>query len=520
MKDELQKIKFKRVIKNYHTQYYLTAHNQLNFLDSSVYETYPCYFDYEILYKMGIRDAFHMDDNILIYSLIIEYFVMNKNVYVVAPNLKDIDSTIEPMETFWMHNLNFDYITGEPNDEISEFEFAGFYELASIRKHSIVRFSHAFSSPITTFNFFIGVEKEELVKRLNDKESKPISDNFLEISDILITVKIVEDDEGIYNHIMIQSKNGISEDIEKLEYLIKVFNERYSKIISYIGDSDDIEQNTEIYVKKLTKLKAEIFDVEYKKQKEKCIAKEKFMDIDWSQLSTTKGLNSAEDIPDLLKNLPSTSGELYNRITRQGDVYTASYYAIFFFIENIKKVTSIIMMIESYDYLYEIVIGYSAYDEKVLYNGELIALKEANYNLVFEHIELYFKDLEDTKSEELSKYILDLITLFLDEKDEYLDKLEEIGKKSVIKEKIEEIVFEWRNLEKVKVFHDILNAYHNKEDYQQVLKDGLKYFADNTGCVDDLKVTQKFLDELFDMKIIDNEIYRMCIEESACGRWM
>ena len=90
-----------------------------------------------------------------------------------------------------------------------------------------------------------------------------------------------------------------------------------------------------------------------------------------------------------------------------------------------------------------------------------------------------------------------------------------------------EIVFEWRNMDKVKVQSLIIDAFYDKEkliidekDYQKILRDGLKYFSDNTGCVDDLKVTEKLLDKLFDMKIIDSEMYRECIEHSACGRWM
>jgi len=518
--------KFKRAIKNSHTQYYLTVCNQINFLDNSIYENYPCFLDTQTLYKLGIDDFSPINDDALIYSLIIEYFALGKNIYIVAPNLKEIDTAIVPMETFWRHNLNFDYITGEPNDEISEFEFAGYYELGLISKNSISCFAHAFNLAITTFSFFIGVDEKELVKLLNNKRKKPTADSILNVSEVMITIKLVEDDEGNSHHIMIQSTKGLEEDIEKLEYLMKVFNERYSQIVSHIGESEDIEKNSEFYVKNIVKLKDEIFDIEYKKSIKSSNIQENFMNIDWSKLSTTNGLNSAEDIPSLLKKLPSTSGELYNRITRQGDVYTASYYAILFFIEQIKEVKFNIMR-ESYDFLYEIVIGYSAYDEKVIYNGKPTPLKEANYKLVYDHIELYFKDLADTKDEELSNYILDLITLFLDEKDEYIDRLEEIAKNSVIEEKILEIVFEWRNMEKVKFQSLIINAFYDKEkliidekEYQKILKDGLKYFSDNTGCVDDLKVTQKLLDKLFDMKIIDSEMYRECIEHSACGRWM
>ena len=100
------------------------------------------------------------------------------------------------------------------------------------------------------------------------------------------------------------------------------------------------------------------------------------------------------------------------------------------------------------------------------------------------------------------------------------NRLEAIGKNSVIEEKIEDIVFEWRNREKVEMLYEIINAYQSKKDYQKILKDGLKYFSDHTGCADDLKVTQKLLDKLFTMKIIDSEMYRECIEQSACGRWM
>ncbi|HIP30899.1 MAG TPA: hypothetical protein EYG83_08865 [Sulfurospirillum arcachonense] len=512
------KIKFKRAIKDNHIQYYLSVNNQINFLENSIYEEYPCYIDDESLYKLGISDFHPLNDDSLIYSLVVEYFSIEKNIYIVAPNLKDIDGTIVPMETFWMHNLKFDYRKGESKDEISEFEFSGYYELSSIKRVSICCFSKAFSSAITSFTFFIGLKDEELIKLLNNKRYKPTADRVLALCDMMITIKIVEDDEGDYNHILIQSQKDISEEIEKLEYLMEHFNQQYSKIITTIGDSADIEHNSKIYEENVAKLRNKIFDIKYKKPKEKNRLKENFMDIDWSKLSTTHGLNSAEDIPKLLKKLPSTSDELYNRITRQGDVYTASYYAILFFIKNIKE-TELHLMTESYDFLFEIVIGYSAYDEKVLYNNKLTALKEANYSLVFEYIELYFKDLEDTKDEELATYILDLITLFLDEKADYLDRLEDIEKNSVIKEKIEEVVFEWRNSEKVKVLSSILNTYHDKKDYQKVLKDGLKYFSDHTGCIEELKVTQKLLDRLYDMKIITSEMYRACIEQSACGRW-
>jgi len=81
-----------------------------------------------------------------------------------------------------------------------------------------------------------------------------------------------------------------------------------------------------------------------------------------------------------------------------------------------------------------------------------------------------------------------------------------------------EIVFKWRNMEKVKFQSLSINAFYDKEkliidekEYQKILKDGLKYFSDNTGSADDLKVTQKLL---------DSEMYRECIEHSACGRWM
>jgi len=134
-----------------------------------------------------------------------------------------------------------------------------------------------------------------------------------------------------------------------------------------------------------------------------------------------------------------TFDRLYNTLTRQGDVFTATYYAVPFLLEIIKN-GYLLAMKEAYDLLFESVIGYSMYDEKVIYKGKKLALKEAIYNLVLENMELYLQDLEVVKDETLATYILDLIGLFLDTNSVDIKRLKAIAKTSVIKD--EQIVID------------------------------------------------------------------------------
>lgn len=256
-------INFKRNIEKNYSEYYLTICNQINFLEHSVYDSYPCYFDYETLYKLGIRDAFHMDDNSWVYSLIVEYFALDKSVHIIAPNLKDMDKEIEPIEIYWTHWLNFDYETGEPASELSEFENSDYYYLGLIDRAKVPLFAHAFQMAITTFTFIIGADEKELIALLNQKKKKPQLSELLAISDCMVSIKIVEDDEGRNNHVTIQANKSIFGSVKRISYLMKYFCERYNSIVLAIGSSEDIEVNTNNYVKKVSQLKQEIFNGEH-----------------------------------------------------------------------------------------------------------------------------------------------------------------------------------------------------------------------------------------------------------------
>ena len=533
-------IKFKKTTQDNHIGYYMTIFNQTNFFNESIYSSYPCYFDCQEVYKIGVRDTFHLDDNSLMYSLIVEYFSLDKMVHIIAPNLKDIDKSIEPTEIFWSHDIDFDYRTGEPKEEISKFRLAYKYSFAEIDIESICRFSHAFSSAIVSYTFIIGAEEKSVKELLQNQDQIPIADEFLDICDYMVTIKIIEDDEGYNNHVHIQSKKRIDKRVERLEYIMEVFRDKYDELIVSIGKGDDMERNTELYLAGVKNLRAEIFDVEHKERKEtqkkvleSCLDEERLMAIDWSRLSTTAGLNSASNVPDLLRTFSiapyTVSDELYNTITRQGDVYTASYYAIPILIDIIQN-SNLSSVAEAYDTLFEIVIGFSAYNEEVIYKNELIPLKEANYRLVHEYIDLYFEDLEAETDEKTASLILDLISLFLEEKEKkdiYLNRLNSLASKSVISKEIKEMVFDYTHSKKVAVLDKILNAKRNKdnskitkEEYLQIIGDGLDYLSDNTGCIDDLKVTENILDRLYHFELIDSEMYRKCIENSASGQWV
>jgi len=51
------------------------------------------------------------------------------------------------------------------------------------------------------------------------------------------------------------------------------------------------------------------------------------------------------------------------------------------------------------------------------------------------------------------------------------------------------------------------------------MEERLLYLTANTGSVEDLKVTEYVLDNWFDKKIIDSDVYRKCVENSVCSRW-
>jgi len=446
-------IEFQESKTNDYYEYYLSVCNQTNFLQHSLYDTHPYYFDYTTLYNLGVREAFHMDDNSWIYSLIVEFFALDKSLHIIAPNLKEIDSSMEPIDIYWSHWVNFDNQTGEPAKDISEF-WQGGYALALIKHDSVSRFSHAFNMAMTTFTFFIDADEEKLVNLLKQQAQKPTANDILHIAECMVSLKIVEDDEGYYNYIVIHTKDDISDKIKKLIYFMKTFSEKYSEIVMKIASSQDIECNTKVYVDEVAKLRAEIFNYEYPQLEirevpiEKSILNEESLyAIEWHRLSSSAGLKSAEYIPDLLKEFAlGNSGvwdELYNSIARQGDIYTASFYSIPFLLEIIQKSDSLVLITEAYDLLFEVVNGYSVYDEKILYQNESIALKEANYRLALEYLEYYFNDLTNTKDEKLAIYILDLITLFLDREKHLLERLQKIAKDSIITKKVEEVIFEW-----------------------------------------------------------------------------
>jgi len=256
-------INFKRNTGKGYSEYYLTICNQTNFLKHSIYDSYPCYFDYETLYKLGIRDAFHMDDNSWVYSLIVEYFALDKSVHIIAPNLKDMDKEIEAIEIYWSHWLNFDCQTGEPKDNISSFEHIVYYALAEIDRETISLFAHAFQTAITTFTFVIGADEKELIDLLNQKKKKPQLSELLAISDCMVSIKIVEDDEGRNNHVAIQANKSIFGSVKRISYLMKYFCEKYNNIVLAIGSLEDIEVNTNNYVKEVSQLKKKIFNGEH-----------------------------------------------------------------------------------------------------------------------------------------------------------------------------------------------------------------------------------------------------------------
>jgi len=184
------------------------------------------------------------------------------------------------------------------------------------------------------------------------------------------------------------------------------------------------------------------------------------------------------------------------------------------------------VVLSAYDLLFEIVNGYSTYDEQVLYRGDFLDLREANYQYALEYVEQYFTDLIQARNEQFAKYILNVITLFLDKESAFFSRLSEIAKNSIISNEIEEILFEWSHHTKVTIVDEIIQAHHNKEkaildekEYLKIVSANLTKLSNDTGCVEQFKVTQKLLDKLFNLKIINTVQYQQTIQNSACNRW-
>jgi len=518
----MQKIKFKRTIEPNHNQYYLSIHNQIGFLDG-LNDRVLSFIEDKALYSLGVWD-FNLNDESLFYSLVVSFFAKDKELFLVTPSIEEIDATAKLIDIAWTPNVKFSRDLGELN--LSTFEYANSYKLASLSYDSMFLFSRI-NHFLTTFTFMVGVKEEALIELLQDKTHQPNIEELLDVAEYVMTLKIVGDDEGYFHHIVIQSKDALDKKIKKLEVNMEGFRGEYTALLDALKDSEDLERNTKIYLHEVQKLRENFLNLTSKKdepvkeEKKSNLNEEKLKAIDWSKLSTAEGLESASFVPEVLRELSVSDRDsfdrLYNTLTRQGDVFTATYYAIPFLIEIIEK-GYLLAMQEAYDLLFESVIGYSMYDEKVIYKGKNLALKEAIYNLVLENMERYLQDLEVVKDETLATYILDLIGLFLDTDSVDIKRLKAIAKTSVIKEKINQEIFEWENSDKIEIMCKVINGQKD-ENFKDILEKGLLYLTENTGCAEDLKVTEYVLDNWFDKKIIDSDVYWKCVENSACGRW-
>jgi len=178
--------------------------------------------------------------------------------------------------------------------------------------------------------------------------------------------------------------------------------------------------------------------------------------VDWNSLRTSQGIN-ADYIPKALLGLMSFNKEekekaywnLENHIILQGDVYDSSYYTIPFLIEIIKK-SDEETKIYVYDLLIEIINGYSVYDVKILHHKEKLELREANYKLISEYINIYLDDLEfvaNFKNKKLINNILYLLSLLHDRKEMIISRLKRLYRNSLYQDEIDETI-DYLNIEK------------------------------------------------------------------------
>jgi 6-pyruvoyl-tetrahydropterin synthase len=91
----------------------------------------------------------------------------------------------------------------------------------------------------------------------------------------------------------------------------------------------------------------------------------------------------------------------------------------------------------------------------------------------------------------------------------YLNINEDFNENLKIKNNIKDLIIEIRN-----------NTSLTENNKQLIINELLKLLAENTGCVEDCKISEVILDELKDRKIIDKNNIEYYYFNENTGRWI
>ena len=161
MSSNINPLTFKKVEKENHFEYHLPLNSNLYFFDYSNFNDGFHYMVRDNLIdnlRFKDKDFYPLEEDIVIYTMILNYFVKDRDLAISSRSLSDIDKSLEPIEAYWNYNLSYGYDTKTPLAYIEGFEHYRGVEIASIKKEMLSSFSLAYSDPVQSWTFFMGAK--------------------------------------------------------------------------------------------------------------------------------------------------------------------------------------------------------------------------------------------------------------------------------------------------------------------------------------------------------------------------
>ena len=409
-------IKFQKVIKDNHVEYHLPLTPHLMFFDEFT-DNIKAWKE-NIMYPFGFteKDLYDLEDDVLIYTMIIKYFSEDKNIALLHGFIKDIDEKLKPRDVYWNYCIHYTDYTRTPLCYVEGFEHYNGTQIVEIEKDTINHFSASYSDPVRSWNFILGADYDELLGQLNNQNRKPNIDTVLYIADYVITIQYGME-ENYLSYILIQSKEEMDDKVNYLESLLSEFKEQYEVIMPLL----DLDKPFDIEL--ISKLK-EVYEIRFVDEKIPYHLEEELGKIDWKKIKTTKG-KDAKGISEAIKNI--SQGYDYQSLRQQLNGVEESSYYIIPFLQKIITLGNRNAKVFSYSLLWFVLLNSSESTEKVDYKGEKVTVEEGNYRAIFDGVEIYLEELEKGTDGEIAGFIWDIFDLFEEEdKKEFLDRLEQI----------------------------------------------------------------------------------------------
>jgi len=409
-------MKFQKVIKDNHIEYHLPLTPHLMFFDEFTDNIRA--WKENIMYPFGFteKDLYDLEDDVLIYTMIIKYFSEDKNIALLHGFIKDIDEKLKPRDIYWNYCIHYTDYTRTPLCYVEGFEHYNGTQIVEIEKDTINHFSASYSDPVRSWNFILGSEYDELLGQLNNQNRKPNIDTVLYIADYVITIQYGME-ENYLSYILIQSKDEMDDKVDFLESLLSKFKEQYEVIMPFL----DLDKpfDTEL----IPKLK-KVYETRFVDEKITYNLEEELGKIDWKKIKTTKG-KDARDIPLAITFI--SQGIHYQSLRQQVNSVEESTYYIIPFLQKIITFGNREAKILSYSLLWVILSNPSNSKVKVEYKNKQVTVKEGSYRRIFDGLSSYLEALETTKDGEMAWFILDILDLFEeDDKKVFYNRLKSI----------------------------------------------------------------------------------------------